>query len=176
MVSTRRAAAPTSHIPAVAICAIGAVTAIGAAFGPLPLVRVAVVVAVLTGVAALIIACRSFATERRDLRAQHGRELVDLARRERETLSRERTRHLSVLDALEQRHEDAIAHLQARIEESCRERDALSDRSESLQAQLAERDATIRALRDEDEADVLPLPRRGLVAAAASVVTRRRQA
>lgn len=195
MTNARHGLAPSPqqrHAQVVLVAA--SVLALGAALGPIWLVRIGVVVAVAGGVAACTLVIRAARRARRE----HDDQVRDLGRRHLESSREERRRNGEVVQALTERN-DELALVNERLDRGRTEaREAvrtLQKRVGSLQSQtatlrgnvvalgkevkardavigslretVADRDAEIATLRDRaDEADVVAMPRRGLAEAA----------
>lgn len=158
------------------VLVVGSVLALAAAFGPVWMVRVGVVVAVATAILACVLAYRQQFMVRR----QHASELLAASKRHGETMAEERTRTASVVETLSLRITQAgeviegqrviIGKLQAEV--STLNGDCVYLRSEiahreavigSLRETVRSREAELIALHSEGaEADVRHMPRRVL--------------
>lgn len=144
--AARREPVSRSHRATQAVLVVGSVLALGAALGPVWLVRVGVVVAVVTCVVTCALAWRELAEARR----RHAQRLLAVDRRHGETLRTERTRNTEVVDALSERlhstgmvvvgQRATIAQLRGEVGVLTTERDVLRD-------QVAERDSLIGLFR-----------------------------
>jgi len=129
------------------VLVVGSVLALGAALGPLWLVRVGVVVALATTVVTSVLAWRELTAARR----QHAARLLSTDRRHGDVLRTERTRNAEVVDALSERlrstgmvvagQRGTIAQLRGEVGVLTTERDALHD-------QVAERDGMLGLFRE----------------------------
>ncbi|WP_133626709.1 hypothetical protein [Enemella evansiae] len=160
------------------VLGVGTLLALAAAFGPVWVARVGVVIAVL----AALFAVRFAWAELKQARADHAREQVAQLRAHREQLSAERRQSSEVVAALSAHNEQAdqrIVTLQSTIGSLRGELSTLRGDHAALTAGLAERDqriaqlgrdlatreAELQALREtEDAAEVLPMPRHAAVA------------
>jgi hypothetical protein len=160
------------------VLGVGTVLALGSAFGPLWLVRVGLVVAVLAGVLACSLAWRELSAARR----QHARAMLSATQEHGATLHEERTRNASVVDALTERVQSAgmvIAGQRVTIASLRGEVASLAGDKTRLVGELRARDGVITSLREtvsaqeaelasrptEDDAEVHHLPRRADLAA-----------
>lgn len=154
----------------------GTVLAVAAAFGPLWLVRVGVVVAVAAGVLACALAWRELFWERR----QHARAVLRASREHRAAMTEERTRNAIVVDTLTERVQSAgmvIAGQRVSIGQLRSEVSSLHGERTRLLGEVQQRDGVIIALRTTvqareaeldallhaaDDAEVHHMPRRVL--------------
>ena len=151
----------------------GTVLALGSAFGPLWLVQMGLVVAVLAGMLACSLAWRELAAARR----QHARAMLGASQEHGATLHEERTRNASVVDALTERVQSAgmvIAGQRVTIASLRGEVASLSGDKTRLVGELRARDGVISSLREtvlaqeaelatrpgDEDAEVHHLPRR----------------
>ena len=153
--AARREPVSRSHRATQTVLVVGSVLALGAALGPLWLVRAGVVVAVVTCVVTCALAWRELAEARR----RHAQRLLAVDRRHGDTLRTERTRNTEVVDALSERlrstgmvvvgQRSTIASLRGEVGVLTTERDGLRE-------QVAERDSLIglfrASLRDQEVA------------------------
>lgn len=144
--AARREPVSRSHRATQAVLVVGSVLALGAALGPLWLVRVGVVVAVVTCVVTCALAWRELAEARR----RHAQRLLAVDHQHGDTLRTERTRNGEVVDALSERlrstgmvvvgQRSTIASLRGEVGVLTTERDGLRE-------QVAERDSLIGLFR-----------------------------
>lgn len=144
--AARREPVARSHRATQTVLVVGSVLALGAALGPLWLVRVGVVVAVVTCVVTCALAWRELAEARR----RHAQRLLVVDRKHGDTLRTERTRNAQVVDALTERlsstgmvvagQRSTITRLRGEVGVLTTERDGLRD-------QVAERDSLINLFR-----------------------------
>ena len=135
-----------SHRATQAVLVVGTVLALGAALGPVWLVRAGVVVAVVTCVVTCALAWRELAEARR----HHAQRLIAVDRRHGDALRTERSRNTKVVDALRERlsstgmvvvgQRSTIAQLRGEVGVLTTERDGLRE-------QVAERDSLIGLFR-----------------------------
>lgn len=144
--AARRDPTSRSHRATQVVVVLGSVLALGAALGPLWLVRAGVVIAVVTCVVTCALAWRELAVARR----RHAQRLLAVDRRHGDTLRSERTRNAQVIDALSERlrstgmvvvgQRSTIAQLRGEVGVLITERDG-------LRGQVAERDSLIGLFR-----------------------------
>lgn len=173
--ASRRQPVDRLHRATQAVLVGGSVLALAAAAGPLWLVRIGLVVAVVTTVVTVTLAWRELVTARR----QHAQRLLVVDKRHGETLRTERTRNAAVVDALNERVTSAgmvVAGQRSVIAQLRGEVGVLTTERDGLQEQVAERDGLIglfrASLREQEAAlveareseragaDVHHLPRR----------------
>lgn len=173
---SRRAKTPTLHRATQLVLGLGTVLAVAAAFGPLWLVRIGVVVAVAAGVLACALAWRELFSARR----QHAKAMLAASHGHGTAMTAERTRNAAVVDTLSERARSAgmvIAGQRVTIGQLRAEMSALHGDKAHLVAEVAQRagvisglretvaarDAELSALRDDETAEVHHMPRRVLV-------------
>ncbi|NNG20830.1 hypothetical protein HJ590_14920 [Naumannella sp. ID2617S] len=168
----------SSHRLTQVVLTVGTVLALAAAFGPLWVARVGVVIAVV----AALLSVRFALAEVRQARAQHLREKVDALRAHGAQLSAERTQNREVVASLAEHNHRAnrrIVELQGRIGSLRAELSTLKGDHVAVQSRLTQRDeqvaelrrdlatreAELEALREvEDSAEVLAMPRHAVAA------------
>lgn len=184
--ASRRQPVDRLHRATQAVLVGGSVLALAAAAGPLWLVRVGLVVAVLTTVVSVALAWRELTAARR----QHAQRLLVVDKRHGETLRAERTRNAAVVDALNERVSSAgmvvagqrsvIAQLRGEVGVLTTERDGLAEQVAErdgllglFRASLREQEAALVEARESERtgADVHHLPRRSRPADAVEDVT-----
>ncbi len=171
----RRQPVDRLHRATQAVLVGGSILALAAAAGPLWLVRVGLVVAVVTTVVTCTLAWRELAAARR----QHAQRLLSSDKRHGETLRTERARNAEVVDALNERVSSAgmvvagqrtvIAQLRGEVGVLTTERDGLREQVAErdgliglFRASLREQEAALVGAREVERAgaDVHHLPRR----------------
>ncbi|MVA76987.1 hypothetical protein GC722_13275 [Auraticoccus sp. F435] len=181
---------PTGRTLCIGVLAAGSVLAAALAFGSIWLVRLAVVLAVLTGVVAVWIAWAALERTVRRLRAQHATELRQHVERHREQVQAERADTMAVLDTLEgrftaqRRHAEVLEHrvatlrgqvtgLRRELAKLLPQVATLRGDKAALQHEVAARDTEVAELRAElarreaeltelTSGDVVTMPRRGV--------------
>lgn len=167
----------TSPLRRIAQCvlAAGCVLSFAAAFGPIWVVRSGIALAVIAGIVACVLGWREVAAAR----VRHQAKLLEVARAQSETLSRDRQHNVAVLDTLQLRFNSAtevIEKQRVRIGELTSEVSTLHGDNAFLKGEVMHRDSTINSLREtisarmeelraltgaeDDDAEVMALPRR----------------
>jgi len=144
--AARREPVSRSHRATQAVLVVGSVLALGAALGPLWLVRAGVVVSVVTCVVTCALAWRELAEARR----RHAQRLLAVDRRHGDTLRTERTRNTEVVDALSERLRSTgmvVVGQRATIASLRGEVGVLTTERDGLREQVAERDSLIGLFR-----------------------------
>ncbi|MDO5501246.1 MAG: hypothetical protein Q4F67_16370 [Propionibacteriaceae bacterium] len=154
------------------ILAAGALLAIGAAFGPVWVIRAGILIAIIAGVLATVLVWRQVRAEQQ----RRSRDVVEQAHAHGAALHTERNQHLSVLTTMESYNKGAadkvrtlgeqidqlrgqLATQQQQLAQVRGDNVALTATISKLRTELSAREAEVRALTDDD-AELLALPRR----------------
>jgi hypothetical protein len=154
---SRREPVARAHRTTQTVLVVGSVLALGAALGPVWLVRAGVVVAVATCIVTCALAWRELSAARR----RHAHRLLVVDKKHGDVLRKERTRNAEVVDALSERLSSAgmvVVGQRSTIAQLRGEVGVLTTERDGLREQVAERDTLIGLFRTslrEQEAALL---------------------